>query len=206
MRESTTVVLQRSLDRLRSGEDLARQEIMGFAKTRGKVLAVGMFSKNPVLYSLEHSYDLFQEAPLRLTQLLKTNGPDSIQGFRSLAWLQMRRRLRELIQKHFGRRSAIQRIHKTESVDAIGRDRLAGLTVADPGDALDLLIACTEFYETSGKLPEPERTVLDLLFDCDVPQEKTANLLSVSERDVRRNWLTARRRIGRKIGNCWPNL
>jgi RNA polymerase sigma-70 factor (ECF subfamily) len=163
-----------------------------------------MFTKYPRLHRREEAEDVFQEAMIRLWQSLEEVGPTTVAAFMGLAALQMRRALRDLARRHFGRRNAAdQGVRKCRPAT----ENLAYTLENEPGDSTwhphDL--ACwSEFHAAADRLPEPERTAFDLLYYHELPQTDVADLMQVSERQVRRYWQTARRELHRELEGFLP--
>src|SRR5690348_7302082 len=102
---NTTVHIRRCLERINAQDAAARTELLEHARRRLTLLAERMFSKFPRLHDREQAEDVFQEAMVRLWQSLQDVGPTTVAGFMGLAALQMRRALRDLARRHFGRNS-----------------------------------------------------------------------------------------------------
>jgi RNA polymerase sigma factor (sigma-70 family) len=202
----TTIRIQRCLLRLARQDAAARAELLEHARRRLTLLADRMFAKFPMLHRREEAEDVFQEAMVRLWQSLEEVGPTTVAGFMGLATLQMRRALRDLARRHFGR-------HKGTAEDP-GRHRavtgIQGLTFDDePGDSTwhpDALACWSEFHAAAERLPEPERTAFDLLYYHELSQTDVANLMQVSARQVRRYWQTARRELHRQLEGILPKI
>src|SRR5262245_32573013 len=100
---NTTVHIRRCLERMNAQDAAARTELLEHARRRLTLLAERMFSKFPLLHDHEQAEDVFQEAMVRLWKSLQEVGPTTVAGFMGLAALQMRRALRDLARRHFGR-------------------------------------------------------------------------------------------------------
>jgi RNA polymerase sigma factor (sigma-70 family) len=77
---------------------------------------------------------------------------------------------------------------------------------ADAGSAPDELACWSEFHAAAERLPEPERTVFDLLYYHELPPAEVAEVMEVSERQVRRYWQSARRALHRMLEGYLPKL
>jgi RNA polymerase sigma-70 factor (ECF subfamily) len=200
----TTVRIQKCLQRLVRQDAGAREELLEHARRRLAVLSDRMFTKFPRLHRREEAEDLFQEAMLRLWQSLQEVGPTTVAAFMGLAALQMRRALRDLARRHFGRRRrSAGEGAAGQAVAAEGGNVLenyAGDSTWQPDD-----LACwSEFHAAADRLPEPERTAFDLLYYHELPQAEVADLMEVSERQVRRYWQSARRELHRMLEGLLP--
>jgi RNA polymerase sigma factor (sigma-70 family) len=203
---TTTVHMQRCLQRLAVHDAAARSELLGYARRRLGLLADRMFSRFPMLHFREDADDLCQEAMFRLWQSLEQVGPTTVAGFMGLAALQMRRALRDLARREFGRNQGSPRSAAARAaISATSRSVLASAT-DDPGLAPDELACWSEFHAAADRLAEPERTAFDLLYYHELPYAEAAELMNVSERQVRRYWQSARLELHRLMEGWWPEL
>lgn len=208
---STTVQMQQCLQRLAAQDDAARSELLGYASRRLALLADRMFARFPMLHFREEVDDLLQEAIIRLWQSLDEVGPTTVAGFMGLAALQMRRALRDLARRHFGRNHGLSSVDSSSAVtnrpvtDAAGGS-LSTNPTDDPAQSPDELACWSEFHAAADRLPEPDRTAFDLLYYHELPQSEVAELMNVSERQVRRYWQSARLELHRLMEGWWPEL
>ena len=192
---STTIHVQRCLARLGTQDPSVGAELLEYARRRLTLLADRMFARFPVLHQHEEVEDVFQEAMLRLWQSLEEVGPTTVAGFMGLAALQIRRALVDLCRSHFGARRPT-----VNGNDGHTFEHLPGDDTWAPDD-----LACwSEFHEAADRLPEPERTVFDLLYYHELPQIEVAGLMQISERQVRRHWQSARRELYRVLEGAHP--
>jgi RNA polymerase sigma factor (sigma-70 family) len=206
MKDPTTVVLQKCLQRWLLHDRNARQELLLFAKRRLRELVAREFSRYPSLRNFEQTDDLLQESMFRLWQSMEEVKPVSVIEFMGLAALQIRRCLCDLARKHHGRSKQI--LSDDGDGNQVPRPRFVPLNskIGDPNqESPDILLNWAEFHDAAGMLPEPERTAFDLLFYGDLPQPEVAGLMNVSERQVRRYWQNARRILGKQLFWLWPS-
>ena len=203
---STTIHIQRCLLRVACHDAEARAELLEHARRRLALLADRMFSKFPVLHRREEAEDLFQEAMVRLWQSLAEVGPTTVAAFMGLAALQMRRALRDLARHHFGRRNG----DAGASGERLAVSSNQGHTFEnEPGDSTwhpDDLACWSEFHAAADRLPEPERIAFDLLYYHEFSQADVAEMMQVSERQVRRYWQSARRELHRMLEGSLPKI
>jgi RNA polymerase sigma-70 factor (ECF subfamily) len=200
----TTVRIQRCLLRLARQDAAARAELLEHARRRLVLLSDRMFTNFPRLHRREEAEDLFQEAMIRLWQSLEEVGPTTVAAFMGLAALQMRRALRDLARRHFGRRNGTAQT-PGERRPVTGNQRHS--FEEQPGGSTwhpDDLACWSEFHAAADRLPEPERTAFDLLYYHELPQREVADLMQVSERQVRRYWQSARRELHRTLEGLLP--
>lgn len=203
MTVSTTLFLQKCLQRLHVGESTVREELLRYARGRLKLLAERMFVRFLMLGNLEEADDLLQESMLRLWKSLAEVRPTTVSGFMGLAALQMRRSLRDLARKHFGRRSELKSHQRNLRLGStIGQ----GVTVIDDvRNSPDVMLSWSEFHEAADRLPQPERTCFDLMYYHGLPQNEVAELMNVSIRQVARYWQSARRMVLKAMEGCSPD-
>jgi RNA polymerase sigma-70 factor (ECF subfamily) len=191
MTVTTTLFLQKCLQRLHVGENAVRE-----------------FVRFLVLGHLEEADDLLQESMLRLWKSLADVKPTTVSEFMGLAALQMRRSLRDLARKHFGRRSESRSSErKSHQLNLRLRSTMGqGMTVADDvRNSPDVMLSWSEFHEAADRLPQPERNCFDLMYYHGLPQSEVAELMNVSTRQVARYWQSARRKVLKAMEGCWPD-
>jgi RNA polymerase sigma-70 factor (ECF subfamily) len=184
----------------------ARAELLEHARRRLILLADRMFTRFPVLHRREEAEDVFQEAMVRLWQSLEKVGPTTVAAFMGLAAIQMRRALRDLARRHFGRRNG--EAGKSDERRAVSAN-LGRTFENEPGDSTwhpDDLACWSEFHAAADRLPEPERTAFDLLYYHELSQTDVAEMMQVSERQVRRYWQSARRELHRMLEGMLPKI
>jgi RNA polymerase sigma-70 factor (ECF subfamily) len=185
---STTFLVQNCLDRLRAGDTAARDELIAVAADRLRRLTHKMISDFDRLRRWEDADDVAQAATLRLFQALRDIVPETPLGFFRLGALQIRRELVDLARHYFGPRGT----GANHASVAPGSDSVAhgdpSESTHDPGR----LAEWTEFHSQVERLPEEDRTLIDLLWYQGLPQEEVAGLLGVDVRTVQRRWVRVR--------------
>lgn len=200
---NTTWHIAGCLERLHC-DGAARSELINHARRRLQELAERMFLRFPRLHDKEQAVDVYQEAMLRLWRSLDEQRPTTVTEFMGLAALQMRRSLQDLARSHFGRKKEDSRAgHARPVVHATSGYTFESLP-DDHTAPPEVLICWAEFHAAADRLPEPERTVFDLVYYNEVPQVEVAELLGVSDRQVRRYWQTARRLLLTKLEAVLP--
>jgi RNA polymerase sigma-70 factor (ECF subfamily) len=186
-----STVLQGVLDRLKAGDEDARQELLGHAYGRLRVLARRKLSK---FERREETDVVLHEAVLRLEAALKKVQPDTLAQFFALASKHMRYVLLDL------KGGRTHQPLAADVADAGPADSGPGpATAAERRDLLDLLHRRVE------SLSEDLRQVVDLLYYQGLQQGEAAQVLGVTERHVRRLWRNARlelrEALGMELGN-----
>jgi RNA polymerase sigma-70 factor (ECF subfamily) len=199
----STTQIQLRLDRLRDGDESARDELLTLACDRMGRLARKMLRGYPGVSRWEQTDDIVQNAALRLCRSLQEIRPASVRSFINLAAMEIRRELIDLA-RHYGGPVGLGRHHVSRSgVDGSGSPP-GPPELGDDTDDPSRLVAWTEFHDTVGTLPEEEREVFDLLWYQGLPQAEAAALLGVTERVVRYRWRSARLKVHRRLGGRMP--
>jgi RNA polymerase sigma-70 factor (ECF subfamily) len=201
-RHSTTQI-QLRLDRLRAGDDSARDELLNIACQRLRRLAHKMLRRYRGVSRWEQTDDVLQNATMRLCRALQEVQPASVRSFINLAAVQIRRELIDLA-RHYDGPEGPGRHH----VGPFGSERSASPTGSpDPGtDTNDpgRLVDWTEFHDQVGALPVAEKEIFDLLWYQGLSLAEAAALLGVTERVVRYRWRAARVRLHQRLGGRLP--
>jgi RNA polymerase sigma-70 factor (ECF subfamily) len=195
---SHTAVLGRWLERLREGDEAARNEVINHACQRLEALTRRMLRHYPRLRRWEQTGDVLQNAALRLHRSLATVRPASPAQFYGLAAAQIRRELIDLARHHFGPEGAAAH-HHTDRPDQESGDSPV-MKKEDPGGEPATLAEWTEFHQKVQQLPDAERAVFDLLWYEGLTQTEAAQVLGVTERTVKNRWRGAKLELQRLLG------
>ncbi len=198
----TTLHLQQCLDRLRGGDEGARNDLVAVACGRLTRLARKMFRTDGRLRRWEETGDVFQNAMLRLHRALQQVTPGSLREFIRLAALQIRRELIDLA-RHYYRPGGLG----TRQVSGDGDlPSSGGAEPADSSDEPSRLAAWSEFHEQIGALPEDEREVFDLVWYQGLTHAEAGALLKVSTKTIQRRWQAACLRLHEATHGDLPGL
>jgi RNA polymerase sigma-70 factor (ECF subfamily) len=190
--EPATPDWQHCLDRLRTGDRAAVNELLRHTSGRLQRLARKMLHGFPALRRWEQTDDVLQNALLRLHRALAELRPESPRQFFGLAAAQLRRALLDLQRHYFGPEGAGAR-HATDGAatdDGPPRHEAADDT-RDPAR----LAEWGELHRQAAALPAEEREVFDLLWYHGLTQANAAAVLQVTVRTVKRRWQAARLRL-----------
>jgi RNA polymerase sigma factor (sigma-70 family) len=200
--DDRTSVIQNWIDRLGTGDKVARGALLGCAGHRLTLLARRMLRGFPGVSRWEETDDVVQNALIRLDRALRTVAPTTAAGFFRLATVQIRRELLDLARHYSG----------PEGLGTHYRDRPnpidSGDAGEDPSDSADdpcELAAWTEFHRQAAALPEDDRAVFDLLWYQGLTHAEAAGVLGFSERTIGRRWLSARSRLSDILGDDVPD-
>lgn len=194
---TSTVVVQRLLDRLQAGDEDASRQLLEVTLERLRILSRKILADIPAVERWEDIDDLVQNSSLRLWKALEKHHPPSPLDYFRLAAAVIRRELIDLSRRYFGphglaTHQARSWQHGSQSADAPVE---ASNSTYDPVN----LSNWTEFHEYVEKLPEEERTLFDLLWYQGMTLDEAAESIGTSERTVRRRWRVARVELYRDL-------
>src|SRR5262245_41118131 len=106
MIDSQTTRLKSLIDRLKSGDAKAKDELVSCACDRLLRLTRKMLKSKPSVARWEQTDDVFQNASIRLCRALNDATPESVEHFFNLAALHIRRELIDLARHHLGPQGA----------------------------------------------------------------------------------------------------
>jgi RNA polymerase sigma factor (sigma-70 family) len=189
---SQTVQIQAWLDRMREGDAASCHELLRCACERMRSLARKMLRGYPSVQRWEQTDDVLQNATLRLYRTLQQIPVQTSRDFFRLAALNIRRELLDLAKHYYGPQG--HGAHHASMSDNPSSPSSDGrrLEPVDLSQEPSRVAAWSEFHQQIEKLPESEREVFDLLWYQGLSQAEAAELLQVSERTIKRRWLSAR--------------
>jgi RNA polymerase sigma-70 factor (ECF subfamily) len=178
MDELSTTSLHDLIARFQAGDISALDSLIRRTQVRLEHFARRMLAGFPGVRAKEQVEDVLQNALMRLTEALRQETPKSVRDFFGLAAVQIRRVLLDFARSHARR-----------PVDALS---------ADPSDrAHDSaeLDRWARLHEAVGELPPELHDVFCYTFYHSWTQAQIAELLEISDRQVRRLWVEACRRM-----------
>jgi RNA polymerase sigma factor (sigma-70 family) len=202
--DSDGFTVQVLIDRLRTGDDSARDALMARAFDRLRRLARRMLKGYPAVGRWEQTDDVLQNALVRLDRSLKSVTPPTARDFFRLAAAQIRRELIDLTRRYSGPEGL--RTHHSTRVRPYGSEGgMPGL--GEPSDTTHdpiRLASWTEFHGWIETLNDEDRELFDLLWYQGLTQAEAAGVLGVAERTVHRRWVAARLNLHRVLGGQLP--
>jgi RNA polymerase sigma-70 factor (ECF subfamily) len=143
-----------------------------------------MLGNFPCVGAREQTDDVLQNALIRLTRSLRQETPASVRDFFGLAATHIRRELLDLARSHARRPTAYLANDPTDTISnsAIELDRWTAL------------------HEAVERLPPELRQVFSCTFYHGWTQGQIAELLGISDRQVRRHWVEACLRLKEAVG------
>lgn len=179
MNESrSTTHLQILIDRLRAGDDNAKEEIIAYAANRLVRLAKIVLADHPsARKSGVETWDVVSEATLGLMSSLRAARTEHVGGFMTLAAIIMRHRLLDILKK----KQPISNLASDET----------GPPVIDRALSKDGPVTQAEwreFHSCIECLPSHQREIFNLLYYMGLSQQDAAQQLGVSVRTIKRSW------------------
>ena len=201
---NTTLAIANCLARMAAGEERARGELLACAGQRLEHLVRKMLRRDFTrLRRWEETSDVYQSALLRLHRALQQVVPQSPLHFYRLSAQLIRRELLDLARHYFGAEGPAAN-HASGMLAPPG-DEGTAQEPADPrGDAARHVEDLWDLHEQVEGLPEPERTVVDLLVYQELSQTEAAALMGVDARSVQRYWQKARLRLHQALRQTEP--
>lgn len=199
-----TMLIQRCIDQLNSGDRAVRGELLNIACQRLMRLTSKMKRNFEKVGRWEQTEDVFQNASLRLYQALQETHIQDVRHFFRLAALQIRRELIDLSRHYQGPlglgANHASHIPRGPAGDSSGDVAARYEPQTESLDALHLL-EWGDFHRCVHELPEKEREVFELLWYHEMKQDEAAELLQISTRHVKRLWRSARLILHDRLGD-----
>jgi len=183
-----------AFSQFQAGDPEGINRLLAYADGRLKRVARLMLHKNPGVARWEGSDDLAQKSMIRLWRALQAAPIESPRHFLNLLSVQMRRELSNIIRKYFSP-LGIGTNHQTPGKGKSPIEKGGALWAAEDGHFPRSIDQWESFHDIIDKLPERESEIVNLIFYQGWTQEEAANLLGVSPKTVKRNWVSAKLRI-----------
>ena len=191
-----TTDLHSLLDRVRFGEEDARDAIYRRISGRLEALCRKMLRKQPSVRQFEETADVMQNVAIRLLRTLESARPGSIRELYSLAAELVRCEILDLLRHHL----ALRR-RPSDGQRAVNYKPEAVAEEAN-SEELDRWHA---FHEQVASFSTFEREVFGLAYYHGWSQQEIADLFQVNERTIRRHWHAACLSLKRELGDRMPS-
>ena len=189
-----SVNLQKYIDRWRSGDRAAADELLRATGSRLEKLARRMTRSFPNVRGQADTGDVLQNSLIRLLRTLLTLRPSTTRDFFNLAAVHIRRELLDLARRCKGKGWV--------TLDIPGEDRPVGPHAEPQTSAVaEDFELWVRFHEAVDALPVEEREVVGLVFYHGWTQVRIAELFNVDERTIRRRWSNACERLRGLVGS-----
>jgi RNA polymerase sigma factor (sigma-70 family) len=193
-----TLQLQGLLQRMRSGDRAASDELLRHISGRLQRLTRQMLKGHPAVMRWAQTDDVLQGALLRLLRAVKDIQPHSTRAFFALATQQIRRELIDLARHYYGPEGL------GSNHDSRGPGDPAVEGSADSAIDPSRVAEWWEFHRKIDELPEEQRDVVGLLFYQGLTQTEAAELLGVTTRTIQRRWYAALVHLHDALKDGWP--
>jgi RNA polymerase sigma factor (sigma-70 family) len=181
-----TTELQRLLDLLRQGDEVAGRELVGRAYERLRFLAKRILHRDFPRFEGRHGTDsVLHAAAVRLLESLQKVRPATCRDFFNFAATQIRRVLLDAARRESLRAGEV-------SLGSLAGEDGGPAEPADPTADPAELAVWTEFHRKVELLPPAEREVVDLHWYHGLTQAEAAEVLGISPRMVSHHWVRAR--------------
>jgi RNA polymerase sigma factor (sigma-70 family) len=188
--------VQACLNRWAAGDPLARDDLFRATRDRLLVMTRVLMVRFSRLRRWVESEDVLHNALPRLESALEQIPINTTREFLSIASLNIRRELLDLVRHYFGAHG-LGANYGTPPAGPVGRsEELAESRQSDPA----LLAQWAEMHEIVSGLPDEEREVFALRVYQGLTIDEIAGVLDVSTRTVKRRWLAARVWLARRLG------
>jgi RNA polymerase sigma-70 factor (ECF subfamily) len=193
------------LDLWQAGDTSARDRLLEHCCERLRILVRKMLRQQfPHVGRWEQTDDVLQRALLRLHQSLNAVNLESGRHFHNLAATQIRRELIELARHYYGPQGHGSK-HETDGcAEELEGRKSPKHDQPDWSGEPSSLAQWSEFHRQIEQLPDEERAVVELLWYQGLTQEEAAEVLDVTDRTVRRRWVSARTRLYDAFGGEPP--
>jgi RNA polymerase sigma factor (sigma-70 family) len=202
--DSPSLIIERCLARMKTGDDSAKEELFQHAQQRLERLTRKMLNDYRGVRRWEETSDVLQNALVRLARVIGSVTPESSRQFYRLAAVQIRRELIDLARHHYGPQG-----HGAHHASEAGRPPQSDGDPAPYGSP-DLtgepsrLARWTEFHCHVELLPDDEREVFDLLWYQGLSQVEAAKIVGVSDRTIKSRWRNVRLKLYEALGGDLP--
>ncbi|MCA9199764.1 MAG: sigma-70 family RNA polymerase sigma factor [Planctomycetales bacterium] len=193
--------VQQCLNRLRDGDDRAREDLLVIAGNRLETLTRKLKQGFPSVGRWEQTEDVCQVASLKLYDALAKVDVQDPRHFFALAAKKIRETLIDLA-RHYQGPQGMGANHRTAMPKP--NDASQALPAAhDPGEMTcdpQKLAHWQDLHSKIEALPEPLREMFDLLWYHEMPQDAVAEIVGVSVRQVKRRWREAKLALAESFG------
>lgn len=193
-----TTHLHALIDRLRQGDQAARDELIRMVQGRLQRLAKRMLGDFPAVRRHTETLGLLDNCLLRMLNALQSVQPASTRDFFRLAAVQMRRELLNLA-------AQLSRRREVPWENPQGAESDVGLDVVDHRAVpVEHLEQWCRFHEEVAALPVEQVEVVCLIFYHGWTRIQIGELLGIDERTVRRRWHAALLHLTDTLGELPP--
>lgn len=197
-RSESRLLLDQLLARCAAGDQNARHDLINRCSLQFLKLTRTIKSDYPQLGRWEQTDDVCQEATLKIWEDLQTRHfENGLHFYRSSARI-IRHTLIDLVRRYFGPRGMGRR-HDSFPLNSDEKSQHhkseAACQTFDP----QLLAQWTELHDSIDRLSPSSTEMFDLIYYHELSQEEAAQVLGISDRQVRRRWGQARDELAARL-------
>ena len=197
----TTLVIQSCLQRAKAGDPGAREELITRFSARLREMSRRMVLARHRVTRADQVEGLIRQAANRLESVLAKLTPGSVEEFFRLGAMHLRSELRRLANEHLQPAATDVRLGNNP-VDTTTTSDVKPFDRPTLREEADTWAQWLRFHVAAEKLPELEKKTFDLLWYHGLTQAEAAEVLGVSERQIKRNWNSARLILNSFIETC----
>lgn len=201
-----TQLVENWIEKLQSGDDGAREELINCACDRLMRLTRTIKRGFDRVNRWEQTEDVFQRATLRLYESLKEVKLNDARHFYRLAALQIRRELIDLARHYNGPQGMGANYATQMAKPDASKIQHAAYDAADQTGNPESAMEWGDFHSTIEQLPDEQKEVVELLFYHGLSQEEAAKIMDVSVRTIKRYWRAARMSLHDKLQGDFPDI
>jgi len=196
MSDNTTADLQDLIEKLRHGDESAREALLDRVYHRLRQIAGLVLHQDFDRLEAHHELDsVVDEAWAQLVQALKKTQPTTVDDFYGLIFRKVRHVLLDMARQ--------ERRHEQRRLgDLPNGGRFDSDLRYDPSDTTyepSQLAFWTEFHREVESLPDDQRAVFDFHYFAEFPQAEIARLLQLHPKQVSRLWIAATVRLAERL-------
>jgi RNA polymerase sigma factor (sigma-70 family) len=196
MKEGDTK-LQLCIDRLRAGDESARDLVIEHAYERLRRFVATIRREFPCLDRWVDLDDVLQESSRRVWQALEKVEINDVDHFFAIAGRHIRWAIGDLLRRYYGPGGLVAKY--STSGGRGGQDSGRSIEKGDPTHGSLTLSEYSEFHEQVERLSEEQRRLFDLLYYNGMSQKEAANHLGIPPSMLKRQWRQAQRAVARAV-------
>ena len=200
--------VEQLLERLKNGDDTARDELIDCASQRLFNLTRTIKRGFNQVNRWEQTEDIFQRSVIKLHRALSEVEIRDSRHFFRLAATHIRRQLIDLA-RHYAGPEGIGANHATQLAGNPEQSQAPLHGAYDAVDAVETpaqLSRWCELHEAIESLPGEQRETVELLFYNGLSQDQAAQLMGVGVRTIKRYWRSAKLALFEKLGDQLPDM
>lgn len=197
----TTLVIQSCLQRFKLGDTNARDELIAKFSMRLREMTRRMVLARREVVRDDDFEEAIGEAVNRLRGALAKFKPKSVDSFFQLGATHLRSELKQLSESHFHSKTT----NRIDPADGSTMRTKTDFKTTDDSTVQfvpDTWAEWCQFHEAADQLPRHERNTFDLLWYHGLTLAEAAEVMNVSEQQMKRYWNSARLVLKSNLPEC----